>query len=129
MKVALSIRPGIRLRAVLCLVILVGALAAAIFDDVFVHTAATIPGPDAQPRGGDEPSVSRQYTSSNNSECTICFFHKVLGDSLLSPPAIALPLLYPQHRVAESCSFRSFIVPRGGLIRGPPQQPESVLAG
>jgi len=116
---SLDRRPTVAIRAGVALIMLVGGLVCAGVDDVFFHAApaASLLGSHSENTGSH---IVRDQAAKKSPECSICFFHRALGQSVLPLTNFALPSSFSTRSFEKLFASVSYPTVTADLIRGPP---------
>ena len=111
------------LRASAALLLLVGGIVSACVDDLLCHstTPANIVSAHSENESRYPDShVVRDRAAKKSPECSICFFHKLLGHSLIPAAKSVLPFTFSITSFENVYSLLAFLTPSADFIRGPP---------
>src|SRR6059036_1074551 len=110
-------------RATAALLVLVAGMACAGVDDVLFHTAkpaATVSSHSENESRYPDSHLVCDRASKKSPECSICFFHKLLGHSLIPVEKSVPPSSFSTTSFEIVYSVFAFITPSADFIRGPP---------
>jgi hypothetical protein len=116
---SLNRRRTIAIRAGVALMILVGALVCAGVDDVFLHAAPPATFIPSRPENPG-PHIASGQAVKESPACSICFFHKALGQSVLPLTHFALPSSFSTRSFERLYASLSRLSLTADFIRGPP---------
>jgi len=116
---SLDRRQTVAIRAGLALIMLVGGLVCAWVDDVFFHAAppASLLGSHSENPG---THIVRDQAARESPDCSICFFHRALGQSILPLTNFALPSSFSTRSFERLYASLSCLTLTADFIRGPP---------
>jgi len=116
---SLDRRPTVAIRAGLALMMLLGGLVCAGVDDVFFHAAPAAPLLDSHSENPGSHIV-RDQPATKSPDCSICFFHRALGQSILPLTNFALPCSFSTRSFERLYASLSCLTLTADFIRGPP---------
>jgi hypothetical protein len=111
-------RRTVAIHAGLALIILAGGLVCAGVDDVFFHAAPPASLSHAERNPGSH--IVRDRHATESPDCSICFFHRALGQSILPLTHFAMPYSFSTRSFERFYASLSCPTLTADFIRGPP---------
>jgi hypothetical protein len=110
-------------RASAALLLLIAGIVCACIDDLLCHStspANIVSSHSENEARYPDSHVVRDRAAKKPPECSICFFHKLLGQSLVPAAKSVLPYTFSITSFESVYSLLAFLTPSAEFIRGPP---------